>query len=62
MHTNAKNHDQALAEFRETTNMKQFWCIPLSINVTQFEFQRLAQTQKKMAGRLFDVITIDPPW
>ena len=42
--------------------MKQFWCIPLSINVTHFDFKRVADTQRKLAGRLFDVITIDPPW
>ena len=27
-----------------------------------FDFTDLAEQQKKLAGRLFDVITIDPPW
>jgi mRNA (2'-O-methyladenosine-N6-)-methyltransferase len=41
------------------------YCIPLSVNVKDpmFSFTHLAQTQKSLAeGRLFDVITIDPPW
>lgn len=60
--SNTKSHDEALAAFRETSHMKQFWCIPLSVNVTEFEFRRLADVQTKFGGRLFDVITIDPPW
>jgi mRNA (2'-O-methyladenosine-N6-)-methyltransferase len=32
------------------------------VNVTQFDFDKLATAQKKLTGRLFDVITIDPPW
>lgn len=41
---------------------KQFWCIPLSINVKTFDYDAFAQTQIKHGGRLFDIITIDPPW
>jgi mRNA (2'-O-methyladenosine-N6-)-methyltransferase len=55
-------HEEALAAFREHAHLKQFWCIPLSVNVTSFNFDLLAQAQLKNAGRLFDVITIDPPW
>jgi 16S rRNA G966 N2-methylase RsmD len=62
MINNNKSHDEALAAFKETSHMKQFWCIPLSVNVTHFDFQKLADIQMKQAGRLFDVITIDPPW
>lgn len=44
-------------------NVKQVHCIPLSVNVSQFDFQKLIDAQLKNAnGRLFDVITIDPPW
>lgn len=41
---------------------KQFWCIPLSVNVMSFEFDKLHEAQMKHGGRLFDVITMDPPW
>lgn len=38
-------------------------CIPLSVDVRSFNWENLAATQKKLSGgRLFDVITIDPPW
>jgi mRNA (2'-O-methyladenosine-N6-)-methyltransferase len=30
--------------------------------VTSFNFDALAEQQMKVAKRLFDVITIDPPW
>lgn len=57
-----KQHEEALAAFRQHAHLKQFWCIPLSVNVTHFNFDLLADSQKKFGGRLFDVITIDPPW
>lgn len=60
--SNTKSHDEALAAFKETSHMKQFWCIPLSVDVIHFEFTRLADAQQRHGGRLFDVITIDPPW
>ena len=44
------------------TGIKQFWFIPLSVNVREFDFMELAYTQEKNGGRLFDVITMDPPW
>jgi mRNA (2'-O-methyladenosine-N6-)-methyltransferase len=44
------------------SNVRQFWCIPLSINVLKFDFNKLAKAQKKFGGRLFDIITMDPPW
>jgi mRNA (2'-O-methyladenosine-N6-)-methyltransferase len=34
----------------------------MSENVTDLNFNKLADTQMKNAGRLFDVITCDPPW
>ncbi len=30
--------------------------------MTSFNFDALAEQQMKVAKRLFDVITIDPPW
>ena len=59
---NVTKHEEALAAFREHAHLKQFWCIPLSVNVMDFDFAQLASQQRKAAGRLFDVITIDPPW
>ena len=34
----------------------------MSDNITDLQFDRLAASQKKYGGRLFDVITCDPPW
>lgn len=31
---NVAKHEEALAAFKETAHLKQFWCIPLSVNVT----------------------------
>lgn len=36
--------------------------IPVCADVRNFDFQKLAETQKKITGRLFDVIMMDPPW
>lgn len=60
--SNVAKHEEALAAFKEHAHLKQFWCIPLSVNVTNFNFDKLAESQIKNSGRLFDVITIDPPW
>jgi len=33
------------------------------VDVRSFNFDKLAKTQSKLSGgRLFDIITIDPPW
>eukprot|EP01017_Pseudomicrothorax_dubius_P037094 TRINITY_DN538_c0_g4_i4.p1 TRINITY_DN538_c0_g4~~TRINITY_DN538_c0_g4_i4.p1 ORF type:complete len:317 (+),score=83.11 TRINITY_DN538_c0_g4_i4:42-992(+) len=36
--------------------------IPISADVRKFDFHHLASEQLKHAGRLFDVIMMDPPW
>ncbi len=59
---NVSKHEEALEAFKETSHLKQFWCIPLSVNVKHMDIQHFADSQKKLGGRLFDVITIDPPW
>ena len=46
----------------DNQTLKQLWCIPLSVNVKEFDFDYFSEQQKKLGGRLFDVITIDPPW
>lgn len=43
MINNNSKHDEALEAFKESTNMKQFWCIPLSVNVKDFNFDLLAE-------------------
>ena len=58
----AEKHDEKLVALQEHSHIKQFWCIPLSVDVMKFEWQKLADQQKMLGGRLFDVITIDPPW
>lgn len=35
---NVAKHEEALAAFRENAHLKQFWCIPLSVNVMDFDF------------------------
>lgn len=59
---NVSKHEEALQAFKETSHLKQFWCIPLSVNVLNLDFDQLSKNQMKQGGRLFDVITIDPPW
>jgi hypothetical protein len=36
--------------------------IPISADVTTFNFDNLAKTQIKLTSQLFDVIMMDPPW
>lgn len=43
-------------------HIRQFWCIPLSTNVKSFDFKSLEKNQKQYGGKLFDIITTDPPW
>lgn len=40
--TNVAKHEEALQKFREFSNVKHFWCIPLSVDVRTFDFARLA--------------------
>jgi len=42
MINNNSKHDEALEAFKETIHLKQFWCIPLSVNVKNFDFDTLA--------------------
>ncbi len=39
--SNVAKHEEALAAFKEHAHLKQFWCIPLSVNVTTFNFDKL---------------------
>ena len=60
--TNVQTHQQALATFKESSNLKSFWCVPLSVDVRTFDFAKLAEQQTLLGGRPFDVVTVDPPW
>jgi 16S rRNA G966 N2-methylase RsmD len=61
--TNVVKHEEALQVFRETCHIKQFWCVPISTDIRGFDFKKLFESQlKNSGGRLFDVITVDPPW
>lgn len=37
-------------------------CIPISTDIRTFNFSKLAAEHKKLTGKLFDVIMMDPPW
>jgi hypothetical protein len=41
---NNSKHEEALEAFKETSHLKQFWCIPLSVNVKSFNFDLLAKS------------------
>lgn len=36
--------------------------IPLRADIRTFDWERLANAQRELTGRLFDVIMMDPPW
>ena len=55
-------HNRQLEKLLEKSHIQQFWTIPISENVTEIKWDLLADAQKKHAGKLFDVITCDPPW
>jgi len=55
-------HNRRLEELKQRSHITQFFSIPLSDNVKSFDFERLAAQQQKHGGRLFDVISCDPPW
>jgi len=38
------------------------YCIPIRTDIRKFDFCSLAVQQKKLSGRLFDAIMMDPPW
>lgn len=58
----AAEHNQQLERLKEKSYIQQFWTIPLSEDVKDYKWEELAQAQMKNAGRLFDIITCDPPW
>lgn len=60
--TNVTKHEEALHAFKEMSSVKNFWCIPLSVDVRTLNFRKIAESQLEYAGRPFDVVTCDPPW
>ncbi len=51
----------SLTEYEKECS-KQLFCIPISMDVRDFDFKKLMDAQFKLTGQLFDVITMDPPW
>jgi len=65
--TSSQDHNNALARLREKSHITQYFCIPLSMNVMDTVYNKgcldqLVTAQMKHGGRMFDVITCDPPW
>jgi hypothetical protein len=60
--TNVSKHEEALHAFKEMSSVKNFWCIPLSVDVRTLNFKMIAEAQIRHGGRAFDVVTCDPPW
>lgn len=72
----SQEHNQTLAKLKEVSHITQYFCIPLSINVMDLinnntvennghptlKIDQLVKVQTKNGGRMFDVITCDPPW
>ncbi|CDW81830.1 mt-a70 family protein [Stylonychia lemnae] len=61
--TDIGKHEEALQVFKDFCHLKHFWCMPLSSDVRNIDFEMLiAQQRLNSGGSLFDVITCDPPW
>lgn len=60
--TNVQRHGEALQSFRDASSLKNFWCVPLSVDVRTFNWDMLVEKQISIGGRPFDVVTVDPPW
>ena len=60
--TNVSKHEEALHAFKEMSSVKNFWCIPLSVDVRTLNFRAIAEAQMEHGGRAFDIVTCDPPW
>ena len=55
--------DQDYVIKKSSLHLQQFWSIPISRSATDNKmWTDLINAQKKYGGRLFDVITCDPPW
>ena len=45
-----EKHNKRLEQFKDRSYIQQFWTIPLSDNVTEFKWDRLAEMQLKNGG------------
>lgn len=58
-----EQRDAKLLALQQQSHIKQFWCVPLSDDVLALDVDKMMAKQKEMTGgRLFDIITADPPW
>lgn len=55
-------YDEQLSQFKKKQYIQQFWGIPMSDDVKSIKWDLMSKSQKEHGGRLFDVITCDPPW
>ena len=45
-----EKHNKRLEQFKDRSYIQQFWTIPLSDNVTEFDWDNLARCQKAHGG------------
>ena len=61
-----EEHNRNLETMKKKSHLTQFFSIPLSMNVMDLlkeeSLSRMVEAQKAHGGRMFDVITCDPPW
>lgn len=53
--------EQAELKVKASSNITQN-CVPICGDIRKFDYDKLIREQEKNAGRLFDVIMMDPPW
>jgi hypothetical protein len=41
--TNVGKHEEALHEFKEMSSVKNFWCIPISVDIRTLNFVKIAE-------------------
>ena len=60
---NAKESESWPEKTLGAASMKHQWCIPISDDITTYNFDKLIEAQKECAdGHMFDAIMMDPPW
>lgn len=55
-------YEQEVVDNSDTFDIVPSQSIPICADITQFDFSELARAQTELAGELFSVIMIDPPW
>jgi hypothetical protein len=42
--TNVSKHEEALHAFKEMSSVKNFWCIPISVDIRNLNFKMIAES------------------